>query len=281
MFFNRLTRPGVIALAIGSVAIVAGLDYISGYELSFSLFYIGPVAFATMYAGRRAGVGVAIISCIAWYFAEILAGAQYSHPLIPVWNAAVRLGFFLITCLLLSALRSSLLRERQLARTDSLTGLYARRAFEERLGHDLVLARRRRSAISLAYLDLDDFKAVNDAHGHAEGDQALQTVGRILRTAVREADTAARLGGDEFAVLLPDTDDRGAEQVMTKVRRDLGKALEAWDITCSIGVTTFVEPALSATAAVAAADALMYEVKRQGKSAIAYRAIEPNTDADS
>lgn len=264
-------------MAIGIVAIVASLDYISGYELSFSLFYIGPVAFATMYAGRRAGVSIAVISCVAWYFAEILGGAQYSHPLIPVWNATVRLGFFLITCLLLSALRTSLLRERQLARTDSLTGVYARRAFEDRLRHDLALAQRRRSAISLAYLDLDDFKAVNDAHGHAEGDQALQTVGRILRTAVREADTAARLGGDEFAVLLPDTDFRGAEQVMTTLKRDLGKALAAWQITCSIGVTTFVAPAVSATAAVAAADALMYEVKRQGKNAVAYRVIEANS----
>lgn len=166
------------------------------------------------------------------------------------------------------------MRERQLARTDSLTGLYARRAFEERLRHDLALGKRRRSAISLAYLDLDDFKAVNDTHGHAEGDQALQTVGRILRTAVREADTAARLGGDEFAVLLPDTDRLGAEQLMTKLEHDLGKALEAWQITCSIGVTTFVEPAVSATAAVAAADMLMYEVKRQGKNAVAYRVIE-------
>ena len=68
---------------------------------------------------------------------------------------------------------------------------------------------------------------------------------------------------------------------MTKVKRDLGKALEAWQITCSIGVTTFVEPAVSATTAVATADALMYEVKRQGKSAIAYRVIEANTEPDS
>lgn len=241
-----------------------------------SLFYLGPVALATWYGGRRLGIGIAVLSCAVWYFAEVAAGAQYSHPAIPVWNALVRLGFFLITSLLLNALRKSLLGEQYLARTDALTELYGRRAFEERLRHDLVLAQRRKGAVSLAYVDLDNFKAVNDTRGHAEGDRVLQAVGQALRDSVREADTAARVGGDEFALVLPDTDRPGAEQVISKLRSRLQEALRAgaWPVTCSIGVTTFMDPAISPDTAIAAADALMYEAKRSGKGAVAYSVLE-------
>lgn len=272
---DRLTRAKIISLAACGVAVVGAVDFFTGYELSLSLFYLGPVALATWYGGRRQGIAIAMLSCAVWYAAELAAGAQYSHPAIPVWNALVRLGFFLITSLLLSALRKSLLGEQYLARTDALTELYGRRAFEERLRHDLVLAQRRSSAISLAYVDLDDFKAVNDTRGHAEGDQVLRAVGRVLRDSVREADTAARIGGDEFALVLPDTDRPGAEQVISKLGSRLQEALRAgaWPVTCSIGVTTFMDPAISPEQAIAAADALMYEVKRSGKGAVAYSVL--------
>jgi len=272
---DRPSRAWIVALATCGVAIVGVIDYFTGYELSLSLFYLGPVALAAWYGGRGIGAGIAIVSCAVWYTAELATGAQYSHPAIPVWNALVRLGFFLITSLLLSALRKSLLGEQRLARTDSLTEVYGRRAFEERLRHDLVLAQRRKSVVSLAYVDLDDFKAVNDARGHAEGDNVLRAIGRILRESVREADTAARIGGDEFALLLPDTDRRGAEQVIAKVSSGVQEALRAgaWPVTCSIGVITFMDPAIAPEAAIAAADALMYQVKRGGKGAVAYDVI--------
>ena len=272
---GRLASVGIIALAACGVVLVGGVDYFTGYEVSVSLFYLGPVALATWYGGRRTGIGIGILSCVTWYIAELAAGSQYSHPAIPVWNALVRLGFFLITSLLLSALRKSLLEQRHLARTDGLTKLYGRRAFEERLRHDLALAQRRRSTLSLAYVDLDDFKAVNDTRGHAEGDRVLRTVGQVLRDSVRAADTPARIGGDEFALVLPDTDRSGAEQVISKLRVGLQEALEkgAWPVTCSIGVSTFIDPAISPENAVAAADALMYEVKRRGKGEVAYHVL--------
>ena len=98
---------------------------------------------------------------------------------------------------LLSTLRASLLEQERLARTDARTGVYGRRAFEERLEYELVRARRRQSPLTLAYLDLDNFKLVNDTFGHAEGDRVLQTTALALSKAIRQTDTAARLGGDE------------------------------------------------------------------------------------
>ena len=273
---GALDRAAILALAFVGVAIVGVLDYLGGYEVAFSLFYLGPVAMAAWYSGRRAGILIAAASCASWYVADVGAGHVYSHAAIPMWNALVRLGSFLITGLLLAALRASLDFQRQLARTDGLTGLHGRRAFEERLQHDLELAKRRRGAVSLAFIDMDDFKSINDRRGHVEGDRVLKVVGRALKHSVREADTAARLGGDEFALVLPEADDEAAQHAVNKVRAGLQDELKAEGleaVTCSIGVVTFRQPPVSLRGAVAAADALMYEVKRQGKGAIAFRVL--------
>jgi len=272
---DALDAPAIAILAIASVLVIGLADYFTGYEVSMSLFYLGPVALAAWYAGNAAGIAVAVFSCASWYTAEIAAGHPYSHPAIPVWNALVRFGFFLISGMLIATLRGAMQREQRLARTDALTGLHGRRSFEERVEHDLALAQRRGSAISIAYIDLDDFKAINDAHGHAGGDRVLQAVGAALNSSTRRVDTAARLGGDEFALLMPDTDARGVQLAIPNLERAFKTRFAALGITatCSIGVVTFSDPTLSSASAVSAADALMYDVKRRGKGAIAYREI--------
>lgn len=272
---RRLAGGGVLALAACGVLIVGAADYLTGYEVSMSVFYLGPVAVAAWYAGRGPGVAVAVLSCLSWYLADVAGGHPYSHPAIPFWNALVRLGFFAITAWLLATLRKGLLRQEHLARTDGLTGLYGRRAFDDRLEHDLALAQRRKTALTLAYLDVDDFKAVNEAHGHAGGDRVLLEIGRILKRSIREADTAARIGGDEFALVLPDTDGRGAQELVAKLGRGLreAQAMSDWGITCSIGVATFVGPVPSRESALTAADELMYQVKRERKGAVAFRVL--------
>ena len=137
------------------------------------------------------------------------------------------------------------------------------------------LARRRKSALTLSYVDLDDFKAVNDAHGHVQGDRILRVVGPVLQGSVRATDTAARLGGDEFALVFPDTASSGAQQVISKLASELQEALDSdgWRVTCSIGVVTFLDSERSAEDAVATADKLMYQVKQKGKGAVAFRVM--------
>jgi len=268
---DRWLRPlpglQVEALAWLGVALVALADFETGYEVSFSAFYLAPVALAAWYAGRGAALRVAFLSCVSWYLADGFSGHTYSHPAIPYWNALVRLGFFVATGLLIAALQASLHRQRALARTDALTGLYGRRAFEERLEHDLALARRHGRPLTLVYVDLDNFKTLNDAQGHAAGDEALRRTARILQGATRRTDTVARLGGDEFALVLPETARAGADGVVAKARLELRAALAAMapQLDCSMGVMTFREIPERAEAAVRAADALMYRAKQQGK----------------
>jgi len=271
----RLTLPYIMTLAMSGVLIIGWLDYLIGYEVGVSLFYLGPVALAAWYAGRLPGVAIAFLSCVSWFVADLAAGNQYSHPAIAVWNAFIRFGFFLITGVLLNALHTTLRAQFHLAKTDSLTGLYGRRVFDDRLKHDIASGQRRKSALTLAYVDVDDFKAVNDTHGHAGGDRVLREIGRVLKGSLRETDTAARVGGDEFALILPDTDGIGAQRAISRFTSELHNALEAsvLGVTCSIGVVTFLDSATSSEHALAAADKLMYEVKNKGKGAVAFSVL--------
>jgi len=152
---------------------------------------------------------------------------------------------------------------------DELTGLPNRALFWEHLSHRLELADRRQTGFAVLFLDVDDFKAVNDTLGHAAGDQLLVDVSSRLRAALRAGDTAARVGGDEFVVLL---DDVATKEAALLVAERLGEALRApyaigtdWRIaTASIGVAVGLDGPGTADDVVAAADSAMYDAKRRG-----------------
>ena len=273
--FDRLarksTRLEVVGAAVIGALIVGIVDYVTGHEVSLAVFYLGPISVAAWYADRRSGIAIAVLSCLCWYVAEQIGGAVYSHPLIPVWNALVRLGSYLIIALLIDALRRRLELESRLSRTDALTGVLNGRAFAEHLEYNLAAARRHGRPFTLAFVDLDDFKRVNDAYGHGEGNRVLCAAARTLSESLRETDKIARLGGDEFALLLPDTDAAGASAAIAHAHERLGHVLRAGarSVTCSVGAVTFHERQLGAEQAMNAADALMYAVKGQGKNAVA------------
>jgi diguanylate cyclase (GGDEF)-like protein len=266
-----VARPLVIALALATLAIVGMIDYLTGYQISFSVFYLLPVGFAAWYGSRRTGYVFAIASSLTWYIAEIEAGYPYEHAAIPVWNALVRLAFFVIIASLLSVLKRRLLAEKVLARTDPLTGLVNGRMFREQLDHDIALSSRLGAALTVAYIDLDDFKLVNDTHGHAAGDALLMNLGQAMIGQTRRSDTAARLGGDEFALILPDTDFAAARSDMEKLARRLDTSTEdrKQGVTFSIGAVVIDVPGAGAAEVIAAADRLMYLAKNGGKNAIA------------
>ena len=162
--------------------------------------------------------------------------------------------------------------ELQLEATrDPLTGLANRRLVEDRLAHALRLAQRQSTAVSVLFLDLDGFKAVNDRHGHAVGDELLIEVARRLQRQVRDADTVARLGGDEFVLILEGTGESGARRVAGSVIEELrtiaAVGARTVSIAASVGVVVWTPAAhrLEAGALLDHADAAMYEAKRAGK----------------
>lgn len=189
-----------------------------------------------------------------------------------IWNLVVQIGTFMALVLLLGALKDRLVNEQQAARTDPLTAVANRRSFEEMAGVELERARRTGGPLTVAYLDVDDFKRVNDQQGHARGDALLATLAATLRGATRAVDAVGRLGGDEFGLLLVDTDGPTAESLLHRLRNTLDGAMgeNGWDVTFSIGAATYLAPARSVDEMMVRADQLMYDAKRAGKNALRF-----------
>jgi len=271
--FGAWPRSAVVVLALGLAGLFGMLDHVTGYEFSFSIFYLVPIALASWFGGRRAGLLLCFASVAIWFTVDTTSGHVYSVPAVRFWNAGVRLGFFVVTSSLLASLHTHLRAEERLARFDGLTGMLNGRAFRESCAGLIELAARHRRPLALGYVDLDDFKVVNDKLGHAEGDRVLQGVAQEIVSRLRETDVVGRLGGDEFAILLPATDGEGAETLFAGVRARLAEriAREGWPVGLSVGVVAFEGEIPTLHEALHEADALMYEVKRGGKNRVAVR----------
>jgi diguanylate cyclase (GGDEF)-like protein len=182
---------------------------------------------------------------------------------------------FALFSILLSFLKESIVRLDASSRTDPLTGIANSRAFLELLKGEIERARRYHRPLTLAYLDIDNFKSVNDAFGHATGDRLLQTVVSTIITNVRVTDLLARLGGDEFALLLPETDMKAARSVIDKIRSGIVRQMASleWSITLSIGSQTSLDARLGADELIKKADDLMYEAKSKGKNTASFSSL--------
>ncbi len=266
-YFSR-HKGIVLGGALAGALLIGVLDFLTGIELSFSLFYLGPIAIAAWYLGLPAGCGIALLSAVLWAIADLAAGHLYSQHWMLLWNSIIRLAFFVMVTVLLVRLKDALNVKEALANTDHLTRLLNRRAFNERLELELKRAVRYRQAFTLVCFDLDNFKQVNDSMGHDAGDELLQCVGTVIESHIRDVDAAARLGGDEFAVLFPLMEPEAAGKTLPKLRSDLLAAMEqrGWPVTFSIGAITFVRPSGKLRDVLKAVDELMYKVKRQGKN---------------
>lgn len=160
---------------------------------------------------------------------------------------------------------------RHLAHHDPLTKLTNRALFYDRLASGLNAARRHQNSLALLFLDINDFKGINDVHGHAAGDRVLCTVARRLEGCVRETDTVARMGGDEFTVLLTDIKSPNAvaekmEQILAVMNEPLGAEFGKLKMpSCSIGVACYPEDGKDADTLLSRADSHMYQIKRRSR----------------
>jgi diguanylate cyclase (GGDEF)-like protein len=265
-------RSGFFLAASGAVVVILiGIAvHLTGAETSFSIFYFFPIMLVTWYAGRTAGILIAAFSAVTWLVADLATGRRYSHPAIPYWNMTARLVFFLIVLVILSRLKAAFEREKALSSVDSLTGATNSRVFRELSNSEIDRSHRYGRPFTAAYIDLDNFKEVNDRFGHSAGDDLLRWVTEILRTHTRSTDTVARLGGDEFAVLFPETGAESAGTALEKIRILISDSLREkdWPVTLSIGAVTFLSPPESVDSMIRQVDELMYSAKHGGKNRI-------------
>jgi diguanylate cyclase (GGDEF)-like protein len=265
---KKKTLWGIITLFLLGLGII---DYFTGVELSISLFYLFPISLASWLIGKRPGQVAALFAAIIWQTSNLLAGEQVS-PFVLFWNTAVRLGIFLTYSTLLSEFHILLEHQTELSRTDSLTGILNRRAFYEAASAELNKTDRYQRPLTVAFIDLDNFKAVNDASGHLVGDKLLLRVAERIKLQLRGTDSVARLGGDEYALLLPETNEAAAEIVIPRLQIALiDEMAEAkWPVTFSIGILTCNTAPPSAQDTIHLADQLMYAAKQRGKNCIEY-----------
>jgi len=269
-YFERMNEQTCLLFTLALSLLLGVLDYFIGPDLSFSVFYTMPIMLAAWYGGKRVGFIVAVVSAGIWLSADLAAGSGYTAMLIPLWNTMVRLAFFIIIMMLLLVVHEKLILEETLADTDPLTGLANRRFFQEQLEREYARINRYPEPLTIAYLDLDNFKYVNDYMGHDTGDELLIIVSQTLVSNIRNSDFAARLGGDEFAVMLPMLENESAIPFIKKLQDELLSVMQKkyWPVTFSIGVVTYNEVMESSRDMIKKVDDLMYDVKKTGKNNI-------------
>jgi diguanylate cyclase (GGDEF)-like protein len=268
---NRSPVFGYI-VGIASIGLLGAIDFLTGNEITFSLFYLVPIVLATWAVSQNGGLLMSFLSALALLVAELAAGQTYSHPLIPFSNTLIRTLFYLVVTYLVSELKKAQREERRAARTDFISGAVNARYFHELLQMEIVRIRRYPHPITIVYMDIDNFKLVNDLFGHKIGDDVLRSIASELRSQLRSTDIIARVGGDEFALLLPSTRQPEAELVLSKVRPNLLEAMKRrnWPVTFSMGAVTCMAPPYSAEQLISMADELMYEVKNSTKNNIRF-----------
>lgn len=271
-YLAKLSRPLLTALSLTLFAVLASIDYLMGDEIEVAVFYSLPISLAAWYIGRGLGIFLSIVSAIAWLVTNLIHGFNLEDVPRHFWNASVGLGYFLILTYALTALKRALDREKVLARTDGLTEIANREYFYELAHAEVYRSHRYGHPISLAYLDLDDFKRINDGFGHVVGDELLRLVATTMRSNLRLSDIVARLGGDEFAILLPETGHEQAKIVMYGLQKRLLDTLQnsGWSVTFSMGVVTCQHLPCTVEDMIKMADALMYSAKESGKNMILY-----------
>jgi len=280
-YLGKKSSLFLIVLGFVLVAFIGVMRYLTGPEFAFSIFFLLPIFLGTWFAGRWAGILLAIASALTWLTADLVLSPPYLHPVIPYVNETLRLSVFLLVVVILSTLKGVLEREKIFARKDFLTGIANRQAFFEFANIEINRCRRYKDPLTVLYIDCDEFKTINDYFGHQTGDNLLKTVADILQKIIRATDIVARLGGDEFAVLLPGAGYEPAQVVTRKIQKALLDVMQKnrWPVTFSFGAVTFNNVPDTVDEIIKRADSLMYSAKQNGKNMIKQEVV--NGEASS
>ena len=267
---RTLRLTGYVALTLA----VYWLNVSTPATARLGVLYIIPVLLVTWTEGLVWGIvfGLASITlreAVVWDRMPAEAPIQWR-----IGNAVAYIAVVAVAMAGLQKLRHSQAQLAHLVTQDALTNVLNARAFADRLGQELERNRRYPRPLALIYLDLDDFKVINDTHGHQTGDAVLRLVADAMRTSDRIADVVGRLGGDEFAVLMPETDAPLADAAAKRLVASLRNVFKGTpNVTASIGVVACTATEASTDDLLRRADQAMYDAKRAGKDRVVQVAV--------
>lgn len=259
---QRLPTTLVAVLCVLFVAVLGLTSLQAPAQLDLGMLFVIPVVL-TAATGRTApSSALVVVSTATWTAVDLQRGTDAGRFV--VGNAGLRLVVLFSLAAMVLALVGLLHSAATLSSVDELTGLPNRRAFYGRASTEIARMGRTGSPLSIAYLDVDHFKQINDVYGHEEGDMVLRKLASALMYRSRETDLVARLGGDEFTLLLPDTDTAGSESYICDLQATINTHVRVGGepVGVSIGVVTYGHPPPSVDEFLQLADMAMYRAKR-------------------
>lgn len=265
-----ISRGAYVPTAWAAIVLLFVADYATGVEFRIFPLYLIPLSWISWQGGRRSALASAFICAISWVASNYYAGLRFSLGAIWAANFLMQTLSFVIVGVLIAELRRVLEREREVSRRDDLTGLLNSRAFYEETERILAISRRHGRPLAIGYIDLDNFKAVNDQLGHHAGDELLRRASELLERCVRSGDVLGRLGGDEFAILLPETGPDGTRALLERLRHRLAGMLGEGpvQVTASVGALACITPPEDMEQLIRRADSLMYAAKSEGRNRV-------------
>ena len=273
-FFSILDkRPAkyIWRLMLLCVFVLSALVAVLGKFVAMEIFYSIPVLLASWYGSRKSGVLLSLTSSFLLVLVNVYQ-SQVVDLILVIYGLSCALGFSSLA-ILITNFRDVHREESIAADTDALTNILNTRGFYADLANELLRSIRYEHQFSLAYIDVDDFKNINDSLGHAEGDRLLIEVASCLKDSLRATDIVARLGGDEFACLFPEAGRNEAQKAFEKASEELKRRMKThrWPVSFSVGLVTFEHMPTDMKEALRIADDLMYSVKNADKNSIAHQ----------
>lgn len=267
-----------------STTVVVTMCCISTGNLHFASFYVIPIiisAFLLDCGVKKIGLFVICFTLIfqhsgLLYNAILLNNVVYYSPTAIIQAAAVvctvLLAVIIVNKTKQTDQKANILQS--MATTDMLTGLINRRYFDRRLAEEIARAKRHESNLTLALFDIDFFKRINDTYGHIVGDRILKELGELVLANIRECDISARYGGEEFALILPETTQIEASDLLERLRQLIESYTFMKDetpvlVTISVGIAQF-DPEYTPEDFIKQADAALYQAKKTGRNKVIY-----------
>lgn len=279
-----LPRLVLLLIGLALVAAIGGLDYVTGPRVALSIFYLLPVMLVDWGTESTAyGAVVVVATCLVGPIEAVISDYHYNSLAAALWNGLVRLAVFGVVLYLMRQVRDLVARLEEQAGLDELTGVANLRAFRDIAAREIERSRRFHHGLSLAYIDIDDFKGTNDRLGHDAGDRTLIALATLALATARSVDTVARIGGDEFVIVMPETMADAALPLVTRLRDAFPRVATIGDAgtTCSIGLASYGRAPESVEEMLAAADALMYEAKAAGKDRVRHALLLADSSRSS